>query len=628
MTNKSSLKNNRKGVASNTLSGAEQANIGSSAMPDTNSTGPFSSVSSLDTPVVRKSTSPTGSQTKSIMNASGTSGAVVSNTPEPGLKRIPTVTFSDPKLGSLRSDVEQTPPNQVARQSSEKKATSVHIAAEGANQGRNLKDINTKVPKDGEASASSFSTPTSILSNADMGNNISSLLAKKLSFTGGTDSILNSDNSSDSPRKEHPHFYVEDPLHTPSVRSRSNSTSPRPSVVVNTFNPINIEREGSISKTGEPTLLESVLEEAMSPNAVSNPLKRENIMTNMDPRLPQDDGKLHVLFGATGSLSVFKLKHMIRKLEEIYGRDKICIQVILTNSATKFFAMKYMRKNKKQHNSIDTSFNSTNSNAGNITGNKKKVASLEKFSIQKTSSNSAASQTNNKQEEEKQMASTTGFPSTLGSSRTYSNSSNVVSQHPQIELPAHIQFWTDQDEWDVWRQRTDPVLHIELRRWADILVVAPLTANTLAKIALGLCDNLLTSVIRAWNPTFPIFLAPSMGSGTFNSIMTKKHFRIIQEEMPWVTVFKPSEKVMGINGDIGLSGMMDANEIVGKIVVKLGGYPDVSAGKEEEEDEDNDEEDDNKKNDTGGKDEDNDDDDDDDDDEGKKKEDKGGLQRS
>lgn len=86
MTNKSSLKNNRKGVASNTLSGAEQANIGSSAMPDTNSTGPFSSVSSLDTPVVRKSTSPTGSQTKSIMNASGTSGAVVSNTPEPGLK--------------------------------------------------------------------------------------------------------------------------------------------------------------------------------------------------------------------------------------------------------------------------------------------------------------------------------------------------------------------------------------------------------------------------------------------------------------------------------------------------------------------------------------------------------------
>lgn len=48
-------------------------------------------------PVHRVSVSPAGSQTKSIMNASGTSGAVVSNTPEPGLKRVATVTFSDPK---------------------------------------------------------------------------------------------------------------------------------------------------------------------------------------------------------------------------------------------------------------------------------------------------------------------------------------------------------------------------------------------------------------------------------------------------------------------------------------------------------------------------------------------------
>ena len=41
----------------------------------------------------------------------------------------------------------------------------------------------------------------------------------------------------------------------------------------------------------------------------------------------------------------------------------------------------------------------------------------------------------------------------------------------------------------------DPVLHIELRRWADCLVIAPLSANTLAKCAQGLCDNLLTCVV-------------------------------------------------------------------------------------------------------------------------------------
>lgn len=36
----------------------------------------------------------------------------------------------------------------------------------------------------------------------------------------------------------------------------------------------------------------------------------------------------------------------------------------------------------------------------------------------------------------------------------------------------------------------DPILHIELRRWADIVLIAPCSANTLAKIAHGICDNL------------------------------------------------------------------------------------------------------------------------------------------
>lgn len=43
--------------------------------------------------------------------------------------------------------------------------------------------------------------------------------------------------------------------------------------------------------------------------------------------------------------------------------------------------------------------------------------------------------------------------------------------------------WCDEDEWSTWKNRGDPVLHIELRKWADLLVIAPLDANTLAKIA-------------------------------------------------------------------------------------------------------------------------------------------------
>lgn len=41
----------------------------------------------------------------------------------------------------------------------------------------------------------------------------------------------------------------------------------------------------------------------------------------------------------------------------------------------------------------------------------------------------------------------------------------------------------DHDEWLVWQQRGDPVLHIELGKWADCLIIAPLSANSLAKIA-------------------------------------------------------------------------------------------------------------------------------------------------
>ena len=59
-----------------------------------------------------------------------------------------------------------------------------------------------------------------------------------------------------------------------------------------------------------------------------------------------------------------------------------------------------------------------------------------------------------------------------------------------------VSTWSgDEEEWREWREVGDPVLHIELRRWADCLVVAPLSANTLAKCAQGLCDNLLTCVV-------------------------------------------------------------------------------------------------------------------------------------
>jgi phosphopantothenoylcysteine decarboxylase len=89
----------------------------------------------------------------------------------------------------------------------------------------------------------------------------------------------------------------------------------------------------------------------------------------------------------------------------------------------------------------------------------------------------------------------------------------------------------DEDEWPGWRyQRNDRVLHIELRRWADVLLFAPLDANTLAKLAYGLSDNCLTCVYRAWDRSRPVVLAPAMNTLMWENPATARHLRLLAEE--------------------------------------------------------------------------------------------------
>ncbi|XP_006010552.1 phosphopantothenoylcysteine decarboxylase [Latimeria chalumnae] len=86
----------------------------------------------------------------------------------------------------------------------------------------------------------------------------------------------------------------------------------------------------------------------------------------------------------------------------------------------------------------------------------------------------------------------------------------------------------DSDEWEMWKQRSDPVLHIELRRWADLMVIAPLDANTLGKIASGICDNLLTCVVRAWDLKKPLLFCPAMNTAMWKHPITAKQVETLQ----------------------------------------------------------------------------------------------------
>jgi phosphopantothenoylcysteine decarboxylase len=93
----------------------------------------------------------------------------------------------------------------------------------------------------------------------------------------------------------------------------------------------------------------------------------------------------------------------------------------------------------------------------------------------------------------------------------------------------------DEDEWPGrgegrrWR-RDEPVPHIELRRWADLLAVAPLDANTLAKLAAGLADNCLTCVWRAWDTARPVVLAPAMNTLMWEHPLTARHLRQLADD--------------------------------------------------------------------------------------------------
>ncbi|KAK5993044.1 putative thymidylate synthase [Cladobotryum mycophilum] len=148
----------------------------------------------------------------------------------------------------------------------------------------------------------------------------------------------------------------------------------------------------------------------------------------------------------------------------------------------------------------------------------------------------------------------------------------------------------DEDEWtDAWT-RGGGILHINLRKWADIMFIVPLSANTLAKIVYGMSDNLLLSVVRAWDTTGlvdgkgrkRIMVAPAMNTAMWLQPVTANHIRVLEEDwgvknedeamtiepakQGWFEVLKPIEKALAC-GDVGGGGMMEWKDIV-KVIEK------------------------------------------------------------
>jgi phosphopantothenoylcysteine decarboxylase len=125
-------------------------------------------------------------------------------------------------------------------------------------------------------------------------------------------------------------------------------------------------------------------------------------------------------------------------------------------------------------------------------------------------------------------------------------------------------FHSDSDEWESWSARGDPVLHIELRKWLDVLLIAPLSANTLAKISNGICDNLLTSVVRAFDVDKRLIVAPAMNTFMYENPITKRQLDSVVETYG-AEIIPPKLNYQLICGDVGSGAMADLNDIVDRI---------------------------------------------------------------
>ena len=90
---------------------------------------------------------------------------------------------------------------------------------------------------------------------------------------------------------------------------------------------------------------------------------------------------------------------------------------------------------------------------------------------------------------------------------------STLSEHPVLIEP----FDPDDGSWNS---------HVDLGRWADLLVVAPVSANTMAKMATGIADNFFMTVCLS--AKCPVMFAPAMDLDMFRHPATQKNIEILQ----------------------------------------------------------------------------------------------------
>ena len=117
---------------------------------------------------------------------------------------------------------------------------------------------------------------------------------------------------------------------------------------------------------------------------------------------------------------------------------------------------------------------------------------------------------------------------------------------------------------DLWGDEAH-VLHVDLGKKADLLVIAPCTANTIAKMARGISDSLLT--VTALASTCPIVIAPAMDGGMFDHPATRENLKTLQTRGALVAGPAAGRLASGLSG---VGRMIEPMDILGHVRVALG----------------------------------------------------------
>ena len=121
--------------------------------------------------------------------------------------------------------------------------------------------------------------------------------------------------------------------------------------------------------------------------------------------------------------------------------------------------------------------------------------------------------------------------------------------------------YTDKDLWG----NEAHVLHVGLGHETDLLIIAPCTANTIAKLAHGQADTLLT--VTALASTSPLMVAPAMDGGMYDHPATQENLDTLRKRGTYI--IEPAEGHLA-SGLIGVGRLPETHELIGHIRILLG----------------------------------------------------------